>query len=284
MSLKKMIVSGGLSIFSILKILKNSKFITNVGSIKSEYKDCVILGNGPSLKKSLSEQIGFMEQKELFVVNSFAASEYYSKLKPKFYMLADQIYWNEHLCRERDTVINLIVDKTKWMMYLFVPYFAKKARFFDRLVSKNNNIKLIYFNSIDVSGGNQIINRYLYKYNLAMPLIQNVLIGCIFMAINIGFEKIFLFGADHSWHEDIVLDEKNVMFLKDSYNCFGTSNNLLPFLHPDGKSFRMDDLFLALSNMFKSHLILEDYSKFMGAKIYNASSRSYIDAYERISL
>ena len=124
----------------------------------------------------------------------------------------------------------------------------------------------------------------LYKKYLGMPVIQNVLVGCVYLALNIGFKKIYLLGADHSWHEHIVVDDNNVLCIQDSYNSFAAGPKLSPMLHPDGKSFKVDELFLALSKMFKAHVILEGYSKTLGAKIYNVSSKSYIDAYERIKI
>lgn len=38
----------------------------------------------------------------------------------------------------------------------------------------------------------------MYKENKMLPIMQNVLVGCIYIAINLGYKKIFIYGADHS--------------------------------------------------------------------------------------
>ncbi|MEG8947848.1 hypothetical protein [Rosettibacter firmus] len=50
----------------------------------------------------------------------------------------------------------------------------------------------------------------------------------------------------------------------------------------DGKKYYIHDIFRKLHYAFKGYFILKDYADFLGAKIYNASSKSYIDAFERI--
>ena len=39
-----------------------------------------------------------------------------------------------------------------------------------------------------------------YKQNKASPVMLNVTITPIYLSINIGFSKVFIFGMDHSWH------------------------------------------------------------------------------------
>lgn len=46
----------------------------------------------------------------------------------------------------------------------------------------------------------------------------------------------------------------------------------------------MHELFAPLSRKFEGYIILEDYSKYLAAKVYNATSKSYIDAFERYKI
>ena len=80
-------------------------------------------------------------------------------------------------------------------------------------------------------------------------------------------------------------------------NIFNTKNNkekvmkLLLSYNKDDKENRryLPDMTIAEElqaevSVFKSYEDLEDYSKYMGAKIYNATNPSAIDAFERIDL
>jgi len=127
-------------------------------------------------------------------------------------------------------------------------------------------------------------NHYFYRKNLAMPRVQNVLTASIFLAMNIGYKKIFVVGADHSWHESIAISDKNILYLKNTRFQDDKEKDFAPFFEDPANEtipYRMYNLFRDLSKMFLSYMELERYSKSIKAKIYNASDKSYIDAFER---
>jgi hypothetical protein len=45
----------------------------------------------------------------------------------------------------------------------------------------------------------------------------------------------------------------------------------------------MDAIFHALGRMFEGYWKIDEYTKHLGAQIYNASSVTYIDAFKRMS-
>ena len=49
----------------------------------------------------------------------------------------------------------------------------------------------------------------------------------------------------------------------------------------DENIFRMDNLFIAIGLMFAGYWTISDYAKSKGVHITNASSKTYIDAFER---
>jgi hypothetical protein len=252
--------------------------------VNNKNSECFILGNGPSLKNFLTIADSKLQKRNLFVTNSFSSSAFFTKLKPHFYVLADPVFWNNQLQEETNKVFNSIIKYTSWKMKLFVPIFAKKTNFFEKLSISNPNIEIIYYNAVHFKDTFKKITHLLYKLNLVMPCPQNVIISCIFIALNSGFKKIYIAGSDHSWHENIIVSKDNILYIQESYNSINQNTKTSPLLHPDGSNFKMDDFFLALSIMFKAHRNLEDYSKSLGAKIINTSTKSFIDAYERINL
>jgi hypothetical protein len=118
-----------------------------------------------------------------------------------------------------------------------------------------------------------------------MPTPQNVLIPAIFLALNRGFKKIILVGADHSWHEELVIDVNNVFGTYDKHFYDGVEQKKIIPLMMDinsGVTTTVHEQFYALSKVFKSHILLNKYARHRRAKILNLSKVSWIDAYSRV--
>ena len=89
------------------------------------------------------------------------------------------------------------------------------------------------------------------------------------------YENIYLYGADHTWTRDLFVNEDNVV-------CYGDRHVYkkdLTIIKKDGSFANLLDAF---SNMFKSHYKIEEYSKIENVKIWNCSSDTFLDAYERL--
>ena len=270
---------------SIVRIVKHSR-LTRWPAGKCERKSCVIFGNGPSLAADLSVGAEMVQSVDLFCVNSFAESDLYIQLAPKYYVLADPAYWSVdvdcELLQMRERLYKNIHENTTWAMQLLVP--MKAVPFFEREFGGHANIKIYGYNNVDVRGYKRVVHRLL-DLGLGCPATQNVLIPSIYIAIRSGYKSVVLLGADHSWHEDIVLDEKNRVCLRDKH-FYDKNAELKPWSMGgvDGKLFTMDTIFFALGKMFEGYWRLKHYADYKGVKIYNASSKTYIDAFERMDL
>jgi hypothetical protein len=121
--------------------------------------------------------------------------------------------------------------------------------------------------------------------NLAMPLAQTVVVGALFTLINIGYKRIYLVGADHSWHESFFMDENNVLYLSDKH-FFSEDVQPTPLIfgQKETQFAKMHEACMSLAYVFQGHQEVSEYAKYAGSKIYNASGKTYIDAYERIKL
>lgn len=103
------------------------------------------------------------------------------------------------------------------------------------------------------------------------------------IALYLGFNKIFLFGADHSWMKDIWVDEENNVLLQQKH--FYDLDKAVP-RHMDylGKGKRkMHEVLIKFYHSFKGYFEIDAYSKSQGKIIYNCTPGSYIDAFKRIS-
>jgi len=248
--------------------------------------ECVILGNGPSLKQTLRNHSSSLQGKNVFCVNDFVASEQFEKVKPGYFVFMDPVFWSgsisdrfKKVCREYVDKMEKVVD---WDMIIFLPAQAKRWNQFQALPQLNNHIRIFYVNTTEIYCCDKT-NFFFYRRNLAMPPMQNVLSASIFVALNLGYKKIYITGADHSWHESVKISEKNILYLKNDRFQDSDEKSLSPFFVDPGETtpYRMDNLFRDLSKMFASYLELERYSRSIDARIYNASEKSFIDAFER---
>ena len=252
--------------------------------------ESLIIGNGPSFKFFMDYHKSFIDGKIVFCVNSFADTEYFEKIKPQFYIFADPAYWNRNcsgdLLEELNRTCESIKKKVTWSIYILFPIAAREWNFLSDLPSQNSNINIIYYNN-QINFKKDYEFRYkLYKSNQAMIHCQNVLVAAIFLSLNLGFKASYLVGADLSLHEEVFVNKLNTVCHKQKHFYDEGTTSLVPFWkdNENTATFKMHELFEAFSLMFKGFTELEEYSKYLGAKIYNISNKSYIDAFERLDL
>jgi hypothetical protein len=218
-------------------------------------------------------------------VNLFVFSKDYEILKPDYYVLAAPEFWMKNATEmhkeTRRRLANDLKEKTSWPMILFIPFAAKNSELY-KTVRENDKIKIVHFNVTPAEGLNSI-SKTLFKLNLGMPRPHNVLIPSIFLTLNLGYKKVFVFGADHSWHEEIKIDDENRMTVNHQH-FYEKDEHRMPMYKLDGKEYRIHDVFRKLHFAFKGYFILKDYSESLHAVILNASSKSYIDAFQKVKI
>jgi hypothetical protein len=274
-----------LTLKSLIKILVQSKYLLPEKLHQPcENKRIVILGNGPSLNDTFKNRSNFLKNSDLLCVNAFSLSEYFTLWKPKYYLLADPQFWIESPIQGQnvhtDSVLDSIISKTNWDLFLFMPYEARKHKVFLNKVKQNPKVRLCFYNNTTVTGYKWFY-RLCYRLQLGIPRPQNVLIPALILSVNIGIKEIYLTGADHSWHENIIINDQNTLCFIDKH------------FYPDkpepravkdiftGEKIHIHDIFESLTIAFKNYHIISDYAKYRGVNIYNASEKSYIDAFER---
>ena len=276
------------SIVSIGKVLKNSKFFIDIKELNESTNECIVLGNGPSLKDSIKNDFKYiLKNKKIFCVNAFAVSKEYTEIKPDYYVFADPGIWVEEprntVKKIREDIFNSIIEKTNWQMTIFIPIEAKDTKILNDMLERNKNLKLKGYNKVSAMGF-PFIRNFFYKHNLAIPKAQNVLIPTLILALNLGYKKIYLFGADHSWHENLVLTEDNTLCFKDVHFYDDKEIiNLIPIKDNITKeNVKVHQEFFAFYMTFRIYFYIKEYAKTKNASIINASSRTYIDAFDRL--
>jgi hypothetical protein len=276
------------TLVSLLKIVHYSKLFPKIKTLRTVQKsDCYVLGTGPSLKDNLKYNIELLKTKDLFVVNDFVKSDYFEVLKPKYYVLIDPCYWSSYVHRDflEDGIIvlNTINKKVNWPIFLIVPDEAYKTSLFKNIFDNNKNVNLVNFNSTSVSGF-KWFSFLTFKNFLGMPPVNNVLGACIFSAINIQYSEINILGADHSWTQDLIVNEKNQVCYSNPHFYDEVNLAYLPLKTVYGQYYTMHGILRDYALMFEGHHILRCYADFRKVKIFNLSKNSFIDAFERRDL
>jgi hypothetical protein len=281
-----MIIKFFLTLMSIIRAIINYR----IGAIKianpKYFTEICILGNGPSLAENMMNDRKFISARDSMCVNNFVESDRFEEIKPRYYLLLDPDYWRKESLQElielRERIYAQINLKTTWSLTLLLPRDARYALDWNKIFGSNQHINIAYFNSTPLSGYEFVIH-WLFKYNFGMPPAQNVLVAAIFVAINIGYNNVYLFGADHSWHEDIVVNKDNIVCYKNKHFYDKYEAELIPWQKGDnsGATWKMHEILMALAKMFQGYQSLEQYSKSKNIHIYNASTITNIDAFDR---
>jgi hypothetical protein len=267
---------------SLLKILVMSKQSPKLP--RANRDKCIVLGNGPSLGKSLYEHPNYYNDCSLVAVNGFALSAEYKKLQPRYYVLLDPGIWLAETAWIND-MLTAIAENTSWELHLMIPHQAKGTKSLN-LLKQNTHIRIHHINYVVYKGWNGP-GYFFWKRNKAMPQCQNVLVAALFLAINIGYKEIELAGADHNWHETLAMNEDNVVCLKHVHFYDRQEQvSYRPFYKTAAtqETFRMDEIFHAWARVFHGYWRVKEYAAHRGARIVNISTPSFVDAFERKKL
>lgn len=266
----------GWTAFSTGMVLVLSSFRAARTGRKNKAKDgrfCCVLGNGPSLKDALDNNEVEYDNCDVVCVNMFCKSDYFNKIKPRYYYLMDKAYFIPATPRHHQLIKDLVegLNKVDWEMNLVVPVGMPC----DFLLKDLNNtyVKIERINGIWVKGFRGF--RHLcYKRQYAIPRCDNVLGVVLTMAVSKGYQKVFLYGADHSWTRDLYVDDDNVVCYGDRH-VYHKELQIVKMNHP------LHEELTSFATVFKAHLTINDYAKECGCEIINCTKGSFIDAYTR---
>ncbi len=274
---------------SVLKIILLTKVFTKrILPSGNESKDCVILGNGPSLNNSLEKNADFIKDKDLFVVNFFWKSEKFEQLKPRYYLIQSTSYWIDGLIDQNDQgrkeTFKQIAEKTKWEMTLFVPMIAKNKKHWRKELDLNKHINIQFLNITAIEGFKSFCF-FAFRQNWGMPRPHNVLIANIKVAIELRYQSIYLFGADHSWIKEIFVSEDNQVYLTQKH-FYDEKTAKADVMYYGNKNQRRNiaQILEKFLHSFNAYYLLNEYAQWSGVEVFNATNGSYIDAFPRIKI
>lgn len=215
-----------------------------------EGEHCFILGTGPSLNSLTSSQIDRLRKEVVFGVNSLYKAEVVSSLKPKYYALLDNLYWEQWSHTFDDVIAKYKEDSPVFITDLRAKCLAEKA-------SSSGNHIYIHSKKYPIDKMSEELDTNIYAA-------MNVISYSILVAIYMGFKKIYLLGCD--------------------YNAFCTGGN--GHAYSDQSELKQSNYNLAFYLKFywittEFHYLIEKLAKEKGVSIINLTPGSLLDAYRR---
>ncbi|MEL6864689.1 MAG: hypothetical protein AAFP19_09725 [Bacteroidota bacterium] len=274
------------SILSVLKIgIRSQWFPDKVGV---DNRRCILLGNGPSIKKVLKEEQDWLKSNDLLCVNKFPDTEYFELLRPRHYMFCSPEYWADNTVDPntplRKQIIRSLIERAQWPINVFIPNGAKSNPAFIQKIQSNPHIQIVFFNTTPVEGLASI-NHWLLNRRLGSPRPHNVLIPALLHMINAGYKELYLLGADHSWIPLVSVNEDNIALVNQQH--FYDENTVQKdqkMYHKGIRPRRLHEILEKFMLAFKSYFDLKAYAKSKQVEIYNCTPGSFIDAFPRKDL
>ena len=263
--------------------------VSPLPQIQNRTDRMILVGNGPSLSKSIELYKDEIVKYDRLAVNYFALSDQYEILQPNFYLFVDPAFFDIPE-NQRDSIkrlIEVLVTKTTWKMRLCAPEGVENTALVSAL-HRNPNIEFVYY-----FGGGQDVGEMTrfeaWDKNLVGPPNQNSLNVGLYLSLFWGYAETYLIGVDMSSLEDIRVDqETNELFSIDTHfynNQKVYSDKLFDAKRGRIRSdWKLHEYIYAFGKMFEYFYDLSQYADYKGLKVYNVSEYSWINCFERKKL
>lgn len=234
----------------------------------------IILGNGPSLKENIANDLEQLQSVDTMAVNFAANAPEFTSLRPKYYILADPHFFNN----QNDPNVSRLLENIAgvgWQMTLFLPFAARKHC----TLQPTDNLKIEYYNAVGVEGCRWLTD-FAYQRRRAMPRPRNVLIPAIMTGIGLGYKEVYLLGADHSWTKTLDVDEENhVVSVQPHF--YKEDNREVERITRAYHQYPLHSVLYSMCVAFRAYHQIADFAARRDIKVYNATPGSLIDAFER---
>ncbi len=241
------------------------------------HESIILMGNGPSLSGTISSHSNILLSHPLLAVNFAANAPEFFSLKPRYYVLADPYFFNAN---DNPNVKKLQdnINQIDWSMTLFLPINTHKSN----ITFNNNHVTIKHFNPVGVEGFHWFEN-YAFRKGLGMPRPRNVLIPSLMIAIALGYQNIYITGADHSWTRTLSVNENNeVVSIQPHF--YKDDEKEETRVKTEYLKYPLHKIIYSFYVAFKSYFTIQRYARYRNVNIYNATPESFIDAFERKSL
>lgn len=269
------------SIKTLAKTLLQARYcpiVRNGADVPRDDRPLYIMGNGPSLRTNLDNNLELLEQSDTLAVNFAANTPEFRIVRPKYYVLADPHFFR-NVSDKNVAALSESLKSVDWPLTLFVP--AKSRRSVARMID-NPMVSVDGFNFLAAEGW-KWLEQLMFRLRLGMPRPRNVLIPSIMIGIWLGYKKIYILGADHSWLKTLDVDSDNRVvsvqphfYKEDSHEVERINRTYL--------DLKLHQVLESMTIAFASYHKINAYASRCGITIINATPGSFIDAFPRGSI
>lgn len=268
--------------FLVLVSIKAIRLQTKDFKISLTKKRAMVLGNGPSLKSDMQTILKRRVGADLYCVNAFALTEYFSKLKPNFYVFADPMYWrddiNEDMKENRREIISALLE-ANWPTTVICPMAG--VSFLSNALSVSEHIQIVGVNRNECQFKIHSVQMFALKYGLATPNFINVAILALWWCIVKKVPEIELYGADFSSHLELRLDQHTGEASTGTKHFYeANKNNAMKKHHRKymgGPQRKMHERFFQIWQAFYQMYLLSELSEAKNLRLTNFSSNTNLD-------
>lgn len=147
-----------------------------------------------------------------------------------------------------------------------------------KINNQNLIIHEIYSNKCPEYRGKGVC--YLLKRNMASPDFQGVIVAALYVAIQLGYKKIYLYGADHNGMKKMKVNGENHItgggghFYEKENDSYKISMG----------EYNMKKEFEACFRLYNALYGIKKYADDLNISIVNLSPESWLDCFDKISL
>jgi hypothetical protein len=250
----------------------------------SKNNNCVILVNGPSLKKDILMAVKKIEQKktDVMCVNYSALSDMFFQVKPNLYALADPMFWKTGTTQEFTDKNNTLFDvfkSAKWKIKFLVPEEGINV-IKSRLGSDSiHSCVPIPVNTAPIKNINILLS--MIDKMVCTPIYGNVLILSLYYSVMSQYKDISVFGADFDVFKQLQTDQITNYVYSGGAHFYDNSYNPEPKKYINRPNKMMHERLEQSQNAFFQIYILALLAKKRKISLTNKSSFSLIDSIDR---
>ena len=272
--------------FLVLVSIKAIRLQSNDFKMSITKERAMVLGNGPSLQSDMQTIFNRRKGADLYCVNAFALTEYFSKLKPDFYVFADPMYWiddiNEDMKKNRrDTILALL--EANWPITVICPMAA--VSFLTDALSASNFIKIVGVNRNECQFKIHSVQMLALKHGLVTPNFINVAILALWWCIVKKIPDIELYGADFSAHLELKLDKDTGEASTGTKHFYEANKSDAMKKHhlkyTKGPRRKMHERFFQIWQSFYQMYLLSELSEVKKLNLVNFSNNTNLDTIKR---
>ncbi len=269
--------------FLVMAFKENFRdYVSRAGRVDGSKKVMAVLGNGPSLKEEMEGLKKAVGEKDFMAVNFFAADDDFEELRPKYYVLSDPMFFRDTYMKERVMAFyRTLNEKVTWPMNLYVQYYNPE-HFDYRSHLTNPLIRIVPFHTYRYDGFENVLF-WLFRHGLGSANYGTVVQNGEYVALLLEYKEVELYGVDHTLLEGLTVDGENRLCRADRHYYDNGSEPVLKPMYQKvpHRPYTMAVYLDELAQLFRGHELLRRYADTRGAKIYNCTRCSMIDAYER---